>query len=371
MPSLAIISGGIALKTDYSILERWLHHIALGSSAVKALSHDIERARYLSQARKLAAEAPRHNKAVIVCGLARSGTTVLLQALDQLDTFASLTYRDMPFVLAPNLWASLTASQQQASLAQERAHGDGLRISADSPESFEEVFWQLETAYDLNTNSLQIPVPNSRTLERYRDYQLLVRFARRKPGAPLPRYLAKNNNHMARLAGLLAEPATQVVVVFRDPQATALSLHRQHQHFLSRHQANPFDRRYMHWLAHHEFGADHAPFMEWHPDTTGTLKPNTPDYWLSYWIKSHQALLNHADQGALLVSHARLCAQPQRQLRKLAEHLQCSQTLANSASLYRSEPLLSTAHIFTPQLITQANILHAQLSGHAATLMDT
>ena len=42
---------------------------------------------------------------VFVAGLARSGTTMLLNAIYQSDQFASLTYDDMPFILAPNFWA--------------------------------------------------------------------------------------------------------------------------------------------------------------------------------------------------------------------------------------------------------------------------
>ena len=48
--------------------------------------------------------SPKNNSDdhVFVSGLARSGTTALLNALYQSGTFASLSYDDMPFILAPN-----------------------------------------------------------------------------------------------------------------------------------------------------------------------------------------------------------------------------------------------------------------------------
>ena len=43
--------------------------------------------------------AQNNDNHVFVMGLARSGTTVLLNALYESSEFASLSYKDMPFVL--------------------------------------------------------------------------------------------------------------------------------------------------------------------------------------------------------------------------------------------------------------------------------
>ena len=39
--------------------------------------------------------------------MARSGTTILLNAIYETNEFASLTYQDMPFILSPNIWSKL------------------------------------------------------------------------------------------------------------------------------------------------------------------------------------------------------------------------------------------------------------------------
>jgi hypothetical protein len=76
---------------------------------------------------------------VFVAGLARSGTTILLNAIHQSNQFASLTYDDMPFILAPNFWKKISPNISHDKL-QERAHGDGVRVSTNSPEAFERFF---------------------------------------------------------------------------------------------------------------------------------------------------------------------------------------------------------------------------------------
>ena len=59
-------------------------------------------------------------------------------------------YKDMPFILAPNLWSKLSFNKKNIDLV-ERAHGDGIRVSVESPEAFEEVFWMTFDEYDIDT----------------------------------------------------------------------------------------------------------------------------------------------------------------------------------------------------------------------------
>lgn len=87
-----------------SALDRALHRLALGSPAVAEIAFGLDR--IVSRAGPGDPEA-RH---VFVCGLARAGTTALTRRLHASGAFASLTYRDMPFVLAPNLWRACRAA---------------------------------------------------------------------------------------------------------------------------------------------------------------------------------------------------------------------------------------------------------------------
>ena len=77
----------------YKFIDRLLHRLALGIPWISEMAFDIEKLTINSKVIK--------PQAFYVTGLARSGTTMLMRALYSTDSFASLTYNDMPFVLSP------------------------------------------------------------------------------------------------------------------------------------------------------------------------------------------------------------------------------------------------------------------------------
>ena len=82
---------------------------------------------------------------IFICGLPRSGTTVLMNTIYETGQFASLTYRDMPFVISPNLWSKISSRDITSMPAKERLHGDSIKVNIDSPEALEEVFWRVKS----------------------------------------------------------------------------------------------------------------------------------------------------------------------------------------------------------------------------------
>jgi len=125
---------------EYTLASKALHHIALDSALIKKVGFDIDCLASRFWCNECEARPP-----VYIAGLARAGTTILLEALYSSGAFTTLTYRDMPFVTLPFLWGRLTAGYRHEADRQERAHQDGLFISFDSPEAFEEVFWMTFT----------------------------------------------------------------------------------------------------------------------------------------------------------------------------------------------------------------------------------
>ena len=85
---------------SYSWLEQNLHKFALSWQFMREVTFDFESANFSP-----ANETENH---IFITGLARSGTTILLNALHKSNIFASLSYADMPFVLAPNLWSKIS-----------------------------------------------------------------------------------------------------------------------------------------------------------------------------------------------------------------------------------------------------------------------
>jgi hypothetical protein len=288
---------------DYSLLERLLHRLALSSVSVSELLFQLERTRL--------GATPSCSDAIYVTGLARSGTTALLQALHATGDFSSSTYADMPFVLAPNLWAKVQSGSRGPASTVERAHGDGIRVGLQSAEAFEEVFWRMSCgdAYICPGHLLEHRVP----LESVTELRELQRVVCARHGAP--RYLAKNNNHLLRLRSLAPQvPDMMFLVVFRRPLEQSESLLRQHRRFLS---ADRFTRQYMTWLVHHEFGATHRPLVFNGADRTAVEGAEGAalevSYWIDRWIDGYSHVLHVIREGhpnIIPVSHERLCEDP-------------------------------------------------------------
>lgn len=337
----------------YSAGDQLLHRLALDSPAVAGLAFRLDQ-RLAGPPGASAARADH----VFVSGLARSGTTVLMRRFHASGDFRSLTYRDMPFVLAPNLWQRISALSRKRGEATERAHGDRLLVDFDSPESLDEVFWRVfdGAAYIRSTN-LVPHAPDAGLVERYRRYVHAI-----LASAPGQRYLAKNNNNILRLAAIRAAfPDALILVPFRDPLDHADSLLRMHRTFVAQQAADPFVRDYMGWLGHHEFGSDHRPFR--FGDAPGPAgDPQSIDYWLDRWIEAYRHVESNLPAGAVLVCYEDLCTDPGVWCR-LADAAGVPRESPAYAPLARNE---SRASGGDPERLAQAQALYQRLRQRAA-----
>ncbi|MCR9077715.1 MAG: hypothetical protein NXH78_01325 [Hyphomonadaceae bacterium] len=282
-------------KDGYSAMDRALHHVALSGSAIPKILFEMEQSRFP------ATSPDPTGPHIVVCGLARAGTTVITRDIYATGLFGSLTYRDMPFAMAPNSFNSTTSS---ASLeAKERSHGDGVIVDLDSAEAIDEVFWRVHAGEDYIRKDRLVPhVPSADHIKLFREYRRLILHKTGKQ-----RYLAKANNTALRLDQLAAElDDTLFVVPFRNPLDQARSLKRQHQRFSG---SSKFQRKYMAWLGHFEFGDTHRPFA-FQNMPRGT--PDALNYWLDIWLDVYASLLTVSGrrENVILVSYDDLCVDP-------------------------------------------------------------
>ena len=272
----------------YGAGARLFHRIALSGRATPEMFFDIEKAMH-------GGDCPDaiNGQHVFVSGLARSGTTLLMRMLHDTDEFASLTYRDMPLVMAPNLWRGLSGAFQKSMARKERAHGDGLEVDFDSPEALEEVFWRTFCGPDyIKADKLLPMIADDDVIAEFRLYVglILKRYGK-------ARYLSKNNNSILRLSSILrAFPNATILVPFRDPADQARSLLRQHEHFSKVHAESAFSKQYMSWLGHHEFGADQRRFVFNDAASAPVGDPAEFTYWLNLWIDAYSYLMKQADE---------------------------------------------------------------------------
>ena len=342
----------------YSRAEQLLHWLALHPESVRRLSFDLDRNFYLPQDVAAAGSAP-----VYVCGLARSGTTLLLQLLEQWPCFRSLTYRDMPFVLAPNLWRHLTRHSQRDEQLAERAHGDGVLVGYDSPEAFEEVFWQtFLTSRLCPQDGYGYSDSSDEEIELFAQYRALVANPSGSliAAQPFKRYLSKNNDNLLRFDRLARDPSATVLLVFRNPVDTALSLHRQHLAFMEK-QADPFVARYMSWLGHHEFGPGHLPFSFAKPKMNPALNPLDVNYWLDYWVAVYSSVLERCSARVFFVNYDELVVRPESVLVRLCGALGLPHSAGASMVRPRPPPVATDAMHAGTSLGDAAIAVYAEL----------
>lgn len=136
-------------ENSYSLIEKSLHYLALDFKFTREFAFDLECEFFLKKNKRVI-ETYYDKRSIHVCGLARSGTTLLLNLLYGTGQFYSLSYRDMPFVMSPNFWKLISNNFRIKGELKERAHGDGMLINFDSVEAFEEIFWSTFCKVDKN-----------------------------------------------------------------------------------------------------------------------------------------------------------------------------------------------------------------------------
>ncbi len=268
---------------NYSWLEQKLHKFALSSQFMREVTFDFE-----SKNISPLSETENH---IFITGLARAGTTILLNALYKSNIFASLSYSDMPFVLAPNLWSKISFNKKNLEF-KERAHKDGIKVSTDSPEAFEEVFWKTfaEEEYEELEDKFRIYIGN--IIHKY------------KKG----RYLSKNNQNIKRVE-LISSIFTQskILIPFREPIQHAYSLLTQHKKFIKDAGDDKFISKYMQWIGHTEFGPNYIPINNHNLNFHKDLEIN---HWIEQWYLTYrdafQALKNK--RNVHFISYEKLCS---------------------------------------------------------------
>ena len=309
----------------YGWTDRLLHRVAFRLGIAQRTLADVETTLYRDALQAVSVESP-----VFLTSLPRAGTTILLRLLWKTDRFATHTYRDMPFVMAPMLWRRVTGGGAEGP-ARERAHGDGIEISERSPEAFEEMVWKHfwpEHYQDAHIRPWR-PDDSNPEFDAFfeRHMRKVLALHRNDAGAEDPdgrprRYLSKNNLNIARLAA--PPPGLRrgtFLVPFRDPVQQAASMHRQHRRFLQLHEDDDFVREYMEAIGHHEFGKGLKPvnFGGWLDEEPGT--PDALAFWVRYWRAAYRFVLEHAPDTAVLVSYRRLTEAPERALTALSDAL--------------------------------------------------
>jgi hypothetical protein len=343
----------IVNNTHYSKIDRGIHNLAFRSGTLLHVLNDFEHT-FLSKTW----DGIKTEQPIFITSLPRAGTTIILKALCRIPGLATHTYRDMPFILTPVLWNKFSKKFNIQGMQRERAHGDGLSISVDSPEAFEEVLWKKyftrkytnryimlwETVDDTFFNFFQEHIKKILSL---RQFENIVN----------RRYISKNNANISRIRILkMMFPDAFIIVPLRNPVEQSISLWRQHHNFIKLHANDHFSQKYMGDIGHYEFGALHRPFQFPNFESlTKGLKPKSVDYWLAYWISAFQYLSEQ--EGISLLCYEKLCHTGSAGFATLCNHLKLTVTedqVYKGASILHEPPDSRKSEHSTDEYLTKS-----------------
>ena len=349
-------------ESRYSTLDKVLHTLAFSTIEIQKGLADLEDRVYADRLAEVKVDRP-----VFITSLPRAGTTLLLGVIASTGSFGSHTYRDLPFLLIPFLWNTVSRGGRSQSRSEiERAHGDGITIGYDSEEAFEEVLWLAYWQHKYLED--RILTWEACDQDRHGEFDDFFKSHLRKllflKGAA--RYVSKNNANISRIRKLLAIfPDAQVLVPFRSPVDQAVSMWRQHLNFTQIHEVESFTRRYMGDIGHFDFGANLRPI-----DFDGWLDadcPESPDevgFWLRYWCAAFKSLLEmSALPHVYFVNYDRLCDEPVTGLSCLSDMLEATDLdVPTQADRFRPSNSYELDALELPQeLYTRASTVYSEL----------
>jgi len=265
------------------------------------------------------------DRPVFICGLARAGTTILLELLATCRGVATHRYRDFPFLWTPILWNRFQDRFGSEAAPRERPHRDRIRITRESPEAFEEPLWRsyFPWLHDPDRSHRLTDANRDASFDQaFRDHIRKIVMLRRGR-----RYLSKANYNVARIE-YLADlfPDARFIVPVRDPVAQVCSLVRQHALFSDYSKADPRAARYLAIAGHYEFGPQRVPINLDDRAMTDVLAAwPAGDEFRGYailWRRVAEHVLALADrtlsERVMLVRHEDLCGDPAGTFAKLA-----------------------------------------------------
>jgi len=348
-------------ENQFSLPERLLHRFAFRTTFSQLMLADFEEILFRDLLDSVEMKSP-----VFITGLPRAGTTILLQLLVESGGFASSTYRDMPYPLCPLLWSRIARSITVEREPRERAHGDGLYISTDSPEAFEEMAWKRFWPEHYASDRIR-PWSESDSSDEFdsffRGHMRRVIAVRQRETNRKLRYVSKNNVNIARITcGESAMTGGLLLIPFRDPLQHAFSLLRQHRRFLRLQEEDSFVLRYMEGIGHHDFGRGLRPidFGGWFDPSMDSL---SLDFWLQYWTAAYRAVLESLSPRVFLFSLEDLMRQPRDTLSMIAHHVKCDEDAIVSLSKKVRAP--RPHHVPSDQLewrrVQEAREVHSEL----------
>lgn len=359
----------MSLVQNYNIIDKLLHYLAFSAPTIQRVLCELENNIYKNDIANI-----ENSSEIFITGLPRSGTTLLLDLLYQTNEFSTFSYRHMPFILSPLFWGKISQHFSKKAIKVQRAHGDGMEVSFDSPEAFEEVIWlsYLKDRF-VKQDKLEPLKPANTTKEFATNFKLTIKklLLSTSVDGRIKRYISKNNSNCSRIT-LLTQlfPSATILVPFREPLGHIGSLMKQHHQFSQIHHDDKFSRNYMRWLGHYDFGKNFKPidFNHWLASYDGELDYNNENFWIQYWCSAYEHILNNMGDNVYLVDFDKLLLKPADSLSAIANHAKLTHInkfISLSSDIRTPTSQAKKADTINNELLNKTKILYKKLQDAA------
>lgn len=287
----------------------------------------------------------RIDKPIYITGLARAGTTIVLEMLDKHPDLATHRYQHLFIPYIPNLISLMLNYPKIFTKSYKRLHQDGILITRESPEAVEEIFWQkfFANIHDEEiSNIINGNISNPRFEQFYKNHlRKLIIYQESS------RYLAKNNYSVTRLEYLLnLFPSSKFLITIRDPVSHIASLIKQTKLFMELEREKPFLKKWLRIIGHYEFGHHQVCINVGNTELIHKIRKlwkNSRTYvkgWAYYWTSIYNFIANCLDanktlrKATLIVKYGDLCENPAKVIDLILEHAELPTTKFEKVKKY-------------------------------------
>jgi len=270
-------------------------------------------------------------KPIYITGLARAGTTIVLEMLHKHPDLASHQYKHFLIPYIPHWIGQIFKKNMMFTQSYERLHKDGIIVTHESPEALEEIFWQkfFDRIHNENkSNIISMNVSNPSFENFYRNHIKKLILSQNSS-----RYLAKNNYNISRLEYLLKLfPNSKFLLIIRNPVEQIASLIKQSSLFLKMESENPFLKDWLRIIGHHEFGYNQVCINVGNTALIHNIRKlwrNKNTYvkgWAYYWVSIYDFIANllntneNLKKATLIIRYDDLCETPAKIIDQIIEH---------------------------------------------------
>ena len=268
-------------------------------------------------------------KPVYITGLARAGSTILLEFLSKSKEAATHRYTDFPAIYTPYFWGSfLDKVLPKNPKEQERPHKDGIMITLSSPESMEEMLWRsfFKNLHNPKKNSiLSNNVKNDKFEKFYKEHLKKIILKRGST-----RYISKANYNLTRIPYIKKLfPTAKSILLVRDPKKHIASFIKTDKYVSDIQKKHPLVLSHFNKSAHFEYGLNKKP-VNCGSDNSDIMElfksGENVRAWARYWSRINRYLFEISNSkelagSTLLIKYEDLCSKPELTLKKIIDFI--------------------------------------------------